>query len=249
MDYGPFGYIEKFTSLWNMWTGGGEHYGFLNQPIAGAKNFTSLVTAVLPLLDTDNARRARQIATNHEDKSSDAMTEMWRDKLGLREWSIEANSLLNQLIKMMELNEADYTLLWRQLAVVAVSAEQFHEDDEKIFAPLVDCFYKEVTAKDKTKWSTWLKQWITLLKSSGRSFNDIAAHMNRTNPKFIPREWILVRAYNTAGEGNYLLLQEVQNLLRHPYDEQDDLMTTKYFRKAPPVIYTGPGLAGTAFMT
>jgi len=247
MDYGPFGYIEKFYSLWNMWTGGGEHYGFLNQPTAGAKNFESLVTAMLPLLDKDNARKARQIVSNHEEKASDAMNEMWRDKLGLCEWSSDASILLTQLLKMMEQNEADYTLLWRQLAVVAESAEQSHEDNDKLFAPLADCFYKEV--KDKTKWSTWLNQWITLLKSSGRSFKDISSHMKRTNPKFIPREWMLVRAYNTAGDGNYLLLQEVQNLLRHPYDEQDDVMTTKYFRKAPPVVYTGSGLAGTAFMT
>ncbi len=36
MDYGPFGFIEKFEPLWNMWVGGGEHFGFLNQPAAGA---------------------------------------------------------------------------------------------------------------------------------------------------------------------------------------------------------------------
>lgn len=37
MDYGPFGYIERFKPLWNMWSGGGDHFGFLNQPAAAMK--------------------------------------------------------------------------------------------------------------------------------------------------------------------------------------------------------------------
>lgn len=32
---------------------GGEHFGFLNQPAAGYKNFASFVTAVLPVLSPE----------------------------------------------------------------------------------------------------------------------------------------------------------------------------------------------------
>jgi uncharacterized protein YdiU (UPF0061 family) len=61
MDYGPFGFIERFQPLWNMWSGGGEHFGFLNQPTAGMKNFESLAIAVTPLLDAEGQSQARQI--------------------------------------------------------------------------------------------------------------------------------------------------------------------------------------------
>jgi uncharacterized protein YdiU (UPF0061 family) len=40
MDYGPFGFMEKFSPMWCMWIGGAPHFGFLNQPQAGVKNFT-----------------------------------------------------------------------------------------------------------------------------------------------------------------------------------------------------------------
>jgi len=30
MDYGPFGFMEKFIPLWNMWHMSGNHFGFLN---------------------------------------------------------------------------------------------------------------------------------------------------------------------------------------------------------------------------
>ena len=34
MDYGPFGFIDRYDPLFAKWTGSGEHYGFLNQPQA-----------------------------------------------------------------------------------------------------------------------------------------------------------------------------------------------------------------------
>ena len=34
LDYGPFGFIEKYQPGWGMWIGAGEHYSFLNQPEA-----------------------------------------------------------------------------------------------------------------------------------------------------------------------------------------------------------------------
>ena len=53
MDYGPFGFIEKFSPLWNCWVASSPVYGFLNQPNAGHMNFGSFAKAVLPLLDLD----------------------------------------------------------------------------------------------------------------------------------------------------------------------------------------------------
>lgn len=51
MDYGPFGFMEKFTPMWNLWVGAGAYYGFMNQPDACHKNFEHFALALLPLLD------------------------------------------------------------------------------------------------------------------------------------------------------------------------------------------------------
>ena len=34
MDYGPFGFMEKYDPYWNMWVGGGRSYSFSKQPDA-----------------------------------------------------------------------------------------------------------------------------------------------------------------------------------------------------------------------
>ena len=45
---------------------------------------------------------------------------------------------------------------------------------------------------------------------------------------------------------DYTLIEEIHELLRHPYDEQSDELTEKYYRRTP--IWAN-GLAGVAFMS
>lgn len=47
MDYGPFGWIDRYNPLFAKWTGSGEHYGFLNQPQAAIANFHTLLTSAM----------------------------------------------------------------------------------------------------------------------------------------------------------------------------------------------------------
>jgi len=43
---GPFGFMEKYNPYWNMWIGGGKHFSFQNQPVAGqcARNRATMCT-------------------------------------------------------------------------------------------------------------------------------------------------------------------------------------------------------------
>jgi len=61
MDYGPFGFIEQYERYWNMWVGGAEKYGFMNQPNAAFKNFQTLAKAMLPLLDESHRAETQTI--------------------------------------------------------------------------------------------------------------------------------------------------------------------------------------------
>ena len=46
---------------------------------------------------------------------------MWQQKLGLAEWTPEAKQVLQDLLALMERSQADYTLTFRQLGVLAES--------------------------------------------------------------------------------------------------------------------------------
>jgi serine/tyrosine/threonine adenylyltransferase len=57
--------------------------------------------------------------------------------------------------------------------------------------------------------------------------------MNEINPKFVLRNWMSVLAYEKAELGDMTVLQELELLLRNPYDDQSREMTEKWFRKTP----------------
>jgi uncharacterized protein YdiU (UPF0061 family) len=39
LDYGPFGFCDEFNPQYQPWSGGGNHFSFLNQPEAAERNF------------------------------------------------------------------------------------------------------------------------------------------------------------------------------------------------------------------
>ena len=50
LDYGPFGFCERFDPRFQPWTGGGEHFCFFNQPAAAEANYDMFWSAVRLLL-------------------------------------------------------------------------------------------------------------------------------------------------------------------------------------------------------
>lgn len=227
MDYGPFGFIEKFDPYWNMWLGGGEHFSFINQPTAGTKNFQSLIGAVEPLLDEEHAEKARAIGNKHEEVATNALMDVWAAKLGIpsEKWNSDCKNVIDRLLTLMEENQADYTLLWRQLSEVVEKfgkIDNFDSNtvqDDILLDPLKNCFYVEFNSVKKQEWAKILRDWLSLTLSlnSGKSGSEIASGMRDVSPKFIPREWMLVRAYTDADKGDTTVLKELQKLFENPY--------------------------------
>jgi uncharacterized protein YdiU (UPF0061 family) len=75
--------------------------------------------------------------------------------------------------------------------------------------------------------------------------------MKQQSPKYVPREWMLVHAYEKAIEGDNAPLLELYQLFKRPYDEQSAEIEAKFYVKAPIEIYqsnTGEG-SGVQFMS
>eukprot|EP00435_Cladocopium_sp_Y103_P021343 s1892_g5.t1 len=80
---------------------------------------------------------------------------------------------------------------------------------------------------------------------SGVAPSAVAEKMKTRNPKYVPREWMLVEAYDAASRGDYSITHNLYQLFRRPYDEQPE-SHEKYFRCTPPK-YRGKG--GVEIMT
>jgi len=83
------------------------------------------------------------------------------------------------------------------------------------------------------RWSEWVGRYARRLVADGMGEAKRQALMKATSPKFIPREWMLVRAYEAAEKGDFSILTELQLLFAEPFEEHTPELTARYYRRAP----------------
>jgi len=67
--------------------------------------------------------------------------------------------------------------------------------------------------------------------------------MKHTNPKVTWREWLIAPAYQQAEQGDYSLIEELQEVFGHPYDELTVALETTYDRRKPEEFFNAGGVS------
>lgn len=241
LDYGPFGFIDMFDPEYQPWTGGGQHFSFLNQPQAAEHNFHMFCVAVYPLLTSSKSALAEleAISNDFSELMREAMEKMWAEKLGLSAFD---GSLFKELVSLMLETSVDYTIFFRELS-------QIPED----ITALKKSFYghsmhsmtdEKVNEKLLERWSLWLDKWQSLIHvTSPESRAKRSKQMKSINPKYTLREWFLVPAYQQAADGDYSLIRELQAVMTNPYSEQSKETEEKYYRQKPSEFFNIAGIS------
>lgn len=250
LDYGPFGFCDLFKPNYQPWTGGGQHFSFMNQPKAAQKNFDMFCLALRPLLTLhqDYLLELDEIQNGFLEVMQTEMEKMWFAKLGLNTLNTApekalCNKLVSELNTLMIQTGVDYTIFFRELSSLP--------DD---IAPLKKSFYNNSPhgtdpKKIDKSWVEWLAKWKMLLNISSeesdtlRSRGEISKQMKLVNPKYILREWFVMPAYQQATLGDYSLVRELQNVMTQPYVEQSKDVEDKYYRLKPPEFFEVGGVS------
>jgi uncharacterized protein YdiU (UPF0061 family) len=228
LDYGPFGFCDVFNPHYQPWTGGGDHFAFLNQPVAAERNFEMFCTALQPLLASDQAtlQQLEEIRNGFANVMQEEMEKMFAAKLGLGTFNA---ALFNELATLMMQTSVDYTIFFRELSSIP--------DD---IGPLKKSFYKNLNEEMDKRWTEWLTKWKLLIADTSnanadpsRSLEEISKQMKLVNPKYSLREWLVAPAYQQAVTGNYDLIRELQEVMTQPYAEQSKEMEEKYYKLKP----------------
>mmetsp|Transcript_61469 Transcript_61469/g.116107 ORF Transcript_61469/g.116107 Transcript_61469/m.116107 type:complete len:516 (-) Transcript_61469:183-1730(-) len=230
VDYGPFGFIEKYDPEWGMWIGSGRHFSFMNQHKAAGQNFKQFALSLKPLLDAAGVRELHRVINGFDKLALAAVHDMYARKLGFQYSGDSVNNLWSELEQLMREHPTDYTILWRQLAEV-VSGHAAGEINLTTY--LKDAFYKPLTEEKKQQWTTWVSSWLEELGSKAENLTLAAEAMRKASPKYVPRESLLVEAYTGAQRGDHSALRALQELFRHPYEEQPFFGERYYHRRAP----------------
>jgi uncharacterized protein YdiU (UPF0061 family) len=214
LDYGPFGFCDRFDPYYQPWTGGGEHFAFFNQPVAAERNFEMFCTALQPLLASHPEAQLQldEIRIGFATVMQEEMEAMFAAKLGLATFDA---ALFSEMVTLMMKTSVDYTIFFRELSSIP---------DE--IGPLKKSFYTELDDEMEGRWSEWLTKWQSLV-------SDSSEEMRRVNPKYTLREWLLAPAYQQAATGNYAPLRELQQVMTQPYAEQSKAVEEQYYRLKP----------------
>ena len=233
LDYGPFGFIERFEPYYQPWTGGGQHFSFFNQGAAAKTNFEMFCKAVQPLLLSDPKALEALVQINNEFDSvmKNKSETMWAAKLGLSTFEPE---LFAQLVTLMAKTSVDYTIFFRELSNMPAN-----------ISGLSKSFYAAPTDDLSEQWQHWLQSWRSLMNPSGNSEEQSQKQqiMQQNNPKYTWREWRVVSAYQNAHNGDFSLVHELQQVLTQPYNEQAIEVENKYYCLKPAAFFDAGGVS------
>lgn len=234
LDYGPFGFMDDFNPQYQPWTGGGEHFSFLNQPQAAEYNFQMFCKALLPLLqdDADATQQLNMITIRFSKVMQEKMTNMWATKLGLANYDAD---LFKELIILMLQTSVDYTIFFRELSHIP-----------ETITPLTKSFYSDAVFDEALvkKWESWFASWKSALDiDSEEKKQALRTQMLQSNPKYTLREWFLVPAYQLAEQGDYSLLHTLQQVMNHPYDEQSTAIEETFYKEKPEHLFNVAGVS------
>lgn len=222
IDYGPYGWLEDFDPNWtpNTTDAQGRRYRYGHQPQIAHWNLAQLANAIFPLIDDlDLLQQALDVyPTTYEQHHQTMMM----DKLGLNKFNPETdNDLITELLATLRIAETDMTLFYRNLANVDAESQK-EKSDEDLIAPLLDAYYTpdELTPEHKTQIATWIRSYIKRVQQESIP-NDIRkGQMNKSNPKYVLRNYLAQLAIDKAENGDNTIVNELLDVLRHPYDEQ-----------------------------
>jgi len=225
IDYGPYGWLEGYDPGWtpNTTDAEGRRYRFGNQPQIAMWNLTRLAEAIYPLIS--NKAALQQALALYAASYEAGWWKMMAAKLGLG--SFEANSdegLIEELLEILVLVETDMSIFFRKLADLSVTMEPESLSTEQLMAPLQDAYYELDGVDDgyRQRLTQWVRAYISRIQKEGHSDELRRARMNAVNPKYVLRNYLAQQAIDKAETGDYSMVHELLDLLRHPYDEQPE---------------------------
>jgi len=220
IDYGPYGWLENYDPNWtpNTTDATDRRYRFGNQPQIAFWNLGQLANAIYPLIE--QVEPLQQAINAYKDTFEQGWQTMVAGKLGLNAYDPAIDKELHtELLILLQSVETDMTIFYRKLALLVMNVEL---GDEALMAPLMEAYYvpEQLTDEYKARLGNWLRLYIKRVQNSGIVDAERIKTMNAANPKYVLRNYLAQLAIDKAEQGDFSMVNELLELLRHPYDEQ-----------------------------
>jgi uncharacterized protein YdiU (UPF0061 family) len=226
LDYGPYGFMDAFQAghICNHTDTQGR-YAWNRQPSVALWNLYRLAGALHVLAPDPDALRG--VLDGYEAVFTQAFHERMAAKLGIAAWQADDESLVEDLLRLMHENRADFTQSFRRLAD-AVRGEQQgflppgrsqgkngplggQQAEGAAWGPFLDLFIDRPAAE------AWLQRLLARHAAESRAPIERAAAMDRVNPLYVLRNHLAELAIRAAKEGDASEIDTLLMLLADPY--------------------------------
>ncbi|HEX4926434.1 MAG TPA: YdiU family protein [Burkholderiales bacterium] len=213
IDYGPYGWLEGYEPMWtpNTTDAHGRRYCYGNQPHIAQWNLARLAEALLPIAPREALEEGLQ---RYADTFNDAWTRALAQKLGLA--SLERpgdDDLVRELFEALAEAETDMTIFFRRLGAVPLAGGGG-------LGVLRGAFYEEQTPRPKL--AAWVERYLARAREEGVAAPSRTERMNRSNPKYVLRNYLAQQAIDALEAGDSAPLERLMRVLERPYDEQPE---------------------------
>ncbi|MGZ8095739.1 MAG: protein adenylyltransferase SelO [Methylosarcina sp.] len=224
IDYGPYGWLENYDPNWtpNTTDAGERRYRFGHQPPIAFWNLGQLANAIYPLIE--QVEPLQQAMNVYAETFEQGWQNMMVSKLGLTAYRQETDeNLIDELLILLQMVETDMTLFFRKLARIDTT-----EDSLKVLMGnssagfFSEAYYvpEQLTRDFSKRLSLWLERYVRRLQKDGVPDETRRKNMDTVNPKYVLRNYLAQLAIDKAEKGDFTLVNELLELLRHPYEEQ-----------------------------
>jgi uncharacterized protein YdiU (UPF0061 family) len=201
IDYGPCAFMDAYDPA-TVFSSIDIHgrYAYGNQPHIGGWNLARFAETLLPLLH-ENQEEAIKLAQDAISDFPELYHRNWlagmRAKLGIFNEEIQDESLIEDLLGMMEKYHADYTNTFRALTFGI-------QEDTILFGT--------------PEFAQWYELWQVRLGRQQESKASSHQLMRNSNPALIPRNHRVEEALEAAvKQGDYSVMERLLDVLSSPY--------------------------------
>jgi uncharacterized protein YdiU (UPF0061 family) len=195
IDYGPFGFMEAYNPQFvcNHSDEQGR-YSFINQPAIAHWNLRALALALSELISTDVLLEK---LAGYEEYFGAKYRALMRAKLGFAREEEGDDRMIGELLSLMAMGRADYTLTFRNLT-------GGNGDWLALFGAM------------DNKAQEWLLRYRSRMKEEDLSGPD------KINPKYVLRNWVAETAIRAVEDkGDTTTLDRIFRILQTPFEKHD----------------------------
>ena len=207
IDYGPCAFMDKYAAS-TVFSSIDQYgrYAYANQPEILTWNLARLAETLIPHVDT-NKEKAIELLTETIECIQPLYESYWlsgmRSKIGLTTEDILDEELINDLLKIMEAGQADFTLVFRRLS------KTLQGDSDA-----VRNLFKEPDA-----FNAWVVRWQKRLEQEDIVAETTAQAMDRVNPIYIPRNHKVEESLAAAVNQDMRPFTKLLEVVIQPFDE------------------------------